>query len=224
MVLPQRIIIKMAIALMMTFLLLGGCGISREARQKATLHLTMGYHHFQRGDPTLALRELLEAEKYNPEDPEIQLALGWAYNAKALFPEAEQHLKRAIELNPKYTEAHNVLGATYLEMKQWDNAIKEFEIVLRDVLYLTPFHAWNNMGLAYYNKGDLPRSIECFTRAITLKPDLGVAYFNLGLAYRDASKTEDAARAFQEVIRLAPQSPHARLAQQYLDGLKKSGR
>ena len=35
-------------------------------------------------------------------------------------------------------------------------------------------------------------------------------------------KREDARKEFQEVIRLTPQSENARLAQQYLDFLKKA--
>ena len=146
----------------------------------------------------------------------------------------------------------------YLETGQWDAAIAEFELVLKDVLYQTPYYVLNNIGWAYYKKGDLRRAIESYQKAAVLKPDFGMAFYNLGLAYRDSKQNGDAIRAFrntlvlaptlvdahmqlgillfneqqsgeakkpfEEVIRLAPGSDNARLAQQYLEFLKKSGK
>ncbi len=215
---------KKLLILLTAMLLVAGCGITREARQKATLHFGMGVHHLQQGDPTSALRELLEAEKYNPEDPEIQYFLGAAYSSKSLYSQAIEHFQKTLALNPKFTDARKAIGDTYLSMGEWNKAIQEYEIVLRDILYLKPFFVWNNLGWAYYKKGDLPQAIDTFRRAVTLKPDFGLAYYNLGLASRDAGNIEEAKKAFQEVMRLAPDTPQARLAQQYLDLQKKSGR
>ncbi len=190
--------------LVTTFVLLGGCGTSQEAKQKASLHFSLGYNHLQQGDSTSALRELLEAEKYNPKDPDIQYTLGCAYGAKGQFAQALEHFKKTLLLNPNFTDAHNAMGSTYLEMGEWDKAIQEFEFVLKDILYLKPFYGWNNLGWAYYKKGDLPKSIECFKRAVGAKPDFGLAYYNLGLAYRDNKQTEDAIQAFRLALAQAP--------------------
>jgi Tfp pilus assembly protein PilF len=233
-----------------------GCSTDEQAQQKATIHLRMGYQSLQQGDPTSALKELLQAEKFHPKDAEIQFALGWAYSAKGRFLEALEHFRQTLVLNPKFTEAHNAMGATYLEMGKWDEAIQEFEIVLKDLLYLTPYFVQNNIGWAYYKKGERPKALEYFQKAVALKPDFGLAHFNRGLVYRDNQQTpeaiaamrsalaqapnfleahfqigllyfnsgnrEEAKKAFGEVVRLAPQSENSRLAQQYLDFLKKS--
>jgi type IV pilus assembly protein PilF len=238
--------------------LLAGCATSEQAKQKASLHFRLGSEYIHRGDATSALREFLEAERLNPDDASVQFGLGSALNAKGRFHEGLLHYRKALEIDPKFTEAHNALGSTYLELGQWDNAIKEFEITLKDILYLTPFFVENNLGWAYYKKGDFPRAIEHYRRALSMKPDFGLAYYNLGLAYKDNKQTEDAIAAmrsaislvpnlldahlqlgilsfnsgvrdqarksFEEVVRLSPQSDSARLAHQYLDFLKKSGK
>jgi tetratricopeptide (TPR) repeat protein len=49
---------------------------------------------------------------------------------KGTFEEAEKDLKKAIELNPNYTNHHLELGRTYLAMKKLDLAKQEFEKVL----------------------------------------------------------------------------------------------
>ena len=237
---------------------LAGCATSEQAKQKATTHFLLGSQYLQQGDPTSALREFLEAEKFNPRDASVQFGLGSALNAKGRFQEGLRHYQKALEIDPKFTEVHNAMGSTYLELGQWDNAIREFEITLKDILYMTPFYVENNLGWAYYKKGDLPRAIEHYKKALSMKPDFGLAYYNLGLAYKDTKQTEEAIaamrsallnvpnlldaqlqlgilsfnagkrdqarKAFEEVVRLAPKSDSARLAQQYLDFLKKSGR
>ena len=87
--------------------------------------------------------------------PYIQHALGMALNAKGQYLDALEHYRQALDLDPKYTEVHNAMGATYLELGKWDEAIQEFNIVLKDFLYMTPFYVLNNIGWAYYKKGRL---------------------------------------------------------------------
>jgi type IV pilus assembly protein PilF len=235
-----------------------GCGPGQLDIQRAGVHHGLGYNYLQHGDPTSALREFLEAEKLNPKDAQIQYALGMALNAKGRYLEALEHYKQALVLDPKFTEAHNALGATYLELGKWDDAIQEFNLVLKDILYLTPFYVLNNIGWAYYKKGDLPRAIENYRSALGMKPDFGLAQYNLGWAYRDnkqpdlaiaafsqatflvpnfldahfqlaklyfdTGKKKEAQKSFEEVVRLSPQSESARLARQYLELLKRSGK
>ena len=235
-----------------------GCSTNEQALQKAGIHSRLGLNYLQQGDSTSALRELLEAERLNPNDPHIHYALGLAYSAKGRFPQALEYYRQALKLDPKYTEAHNAMGGVYLELGLWDEAIKEFEFVLKDLLYHTPFYVMNNMGWAYYKKGERQSAIEYFKKALAMKPDFGLAYYNLGLAYKDNKQTEqaivalrsavglatnfldahfqlgllyfnsekrnEAEKSFREVVRIAPQSESARLAQQYLDLLKKSAK
>ena len=43
--------------------------------------------------------------------------------------------------------------------------------------------AYNNLGNAYYNQGNLTKAIQMWEKAIELNPDDADAYYNLGLAY-----------------------------------------
>jgi TolA-binding protein len=57
-----------------------------------------------------------------------------------------------------------------------------------------------------------------------LAPNLGDAHLQLGVLQFNEQQPAEARKSFQEVLRLAPGSDSARLAQQYLDFLKTSGK
>lgn len=195
---------KASFLFLLGFFFAVGCTPSQENALKASIYSNLGMTYLQQGDPTSALRELLEAERLNPKDPHIQFALGWAYSAKGRFPLALEHYQKTLVLDPKYTEAHNAMGATYLEVGKWDEALHEFELVLKDLLYLTPFYVQNNIGWAYYKKGESAKAIESFKRAISMKPDFGLAYYNLGLVYKDGKQPAEAIPAFRLAAEKAP--------------------
>mgnify|MGYP000112008217 CR=1 FL=1 len=197
-------ILNLALSFLPALLLFSGCGPDPKSIQKATFHYGLGHSYLQQGDPTSALRELYEAEKLNPKDAPTQHALGMALSAKGKYTDALEHYRRALELDPKYTEVHNAMGAAYLEMGKWDEAIQEFQIVLKDILYLTPFYVHNNLGWAYYKKGDLSNAIENYERAVRMKPDFGLAQYNLGIAYRDRKQPDLALAALRQATALVP--------------------
>jgi len=202
---------------------LSGCAPDPKAVQKSTFHLGLGTSYLQQGDPTSALRELYEAEKLNPKDPQVQHALGMALSAKGKYNDALEHYRKALELDPKYTEVHNTMGATLLEMGRWDDAIREFNLVLNDILYLTPFFVHNNLGWAYYKKGDLNTAIENYRKALGMKPDFGLAHYNLGLAYRDRKQPDLALGSLRQATALVPGllDAHFQLGKLYFETGKK---
>jgi type IV pilus assembly protein PilF len=204
--------------------LFSGCGPDEKNIQRADSHYGLGHHALQQGDPTSAVRELYEAEKLNPRDPAIQHLLGMALSAKGKYTDALEHYRKALELDPKYTEVHNAMGATYLEMGKWDEAIQEFNLVLKDFLYMTPFLVHNNLGWAFYKKGDLKNAVENYRKAIGMKPDFALAHYNLGIAYRDGKQTDQALAAFRQATRIVPGlvDAHFQLGKLYFETGKKA--
>jgi len=41
------------------------------------------------------------------------------------------------------------------------------------------FKVWNNIGVVYLGKKDLDKAEEAFNKCLEIKPDTGMAYFNL---------------------------------------------
>ncbi len=67
--------------------------------------------------------------------------------------EAEKEYRRAIEARPRYSEAHNDLGQLLAGTGRYDEAIREFDAALENMLYKEPFMARCNKGLAVYMMG-----------------------------------------------------------------------
>ena len=102
----------------------------------------------------MAMRELAKASELDPDNPEIDMTLGLAYQARGDLSKAEEHLRRAIDKKPDYADARNNLGIVLAERKEWDKAIREFEAAAENVMYTTPERAYFNLGEAYRAKGD----------------------------------------------------------------------
>jgi Flp pilus assembly protein TadD len=65
-------------------------------------------------------------------------------------------------------------------------------------------NAFYNMGLACSNKGDKDKAIECYQKAIDIKPDEHKAFNNMGLAYADKGDKDKAIECYQKAIDIKP--------------------
>lgn len=164
----------------------------------------IGEAYMRQGDYTSALRELLEAEKMNPEDAFTQHDLGLCYREKKLMADALAHLNKAITLKPGYTPARNSLGRVYLEIGQVDKAIAIFKEITKDALYATPHFPLANLGLAYYQKRDYATALHYYHEALKLEPNFVFALHGLGTTYLAMKKARLAIAYLEKALRLAP--------------------
>jgi len=173
----------LVIVLLFAVALLTGCGAMEASRKKASYHYQMGLSYLAEGNYTKALIDLTEAEKITPDDPVLLNYLGQAYFFKKRFDLAEPKYLRSIALRPDYSEARNNLGATYLELQQWDNAIKQFTLVCNDIFYQNHDSAAMNLALAYYGKGEYEMALSLLRPVVASDPRSPVAMLTLWLVY-----------------------------------------
>jgi protein O-mannosyl-transferase len=87
----------------------------------------------------------------------------------------------AIEKDDQAPAAFNGRGDAYTMLKKYDLAEKDLKRAL--ALQERYHEAHYNLGLVYYYKGMYAEAIKEYTRAIEIKPDLAVAYFNRSGTY-----------------------------------------
>lgn len=65
--------------------------------------------------------------------------------------------------------------------------------------------AYNNLGVAYYDKKFYQEALSSYNKAIEINPGYAHAYNNMGVTYRDTGeKTDEAISSFKKAIRMDP--------------------
>jgi tetratricopeptide (TPR) repeat protein len=105
--------------------------------KNADAHFNLGYEYFNRKQYDLAAEEFGKSEKLNPQDlqaKELRIFSN-AYLAylQNNYGTALEGFKETLKINPKNPNAAKLLGAAYLQQKQYDQAEKSLPIVPRDL-------------------------------------------------------------------------------------------
>lgn len=183
----------------------GNKGPSPE-EQRAEASRNLGEAHLAEGNYTKALRELLKAEKMNPDDPYVHNDLGLAYLAKENVEESVKHFKKALDLNEEYSAALNNLGSAYVEQGKWEEAIECFEKVTEDLLYMTPHYPLSNLGYVYYRLGQSHKAEKYYLEALEMKRDYPHALYGLGRVYLASGDLKEAIRKLERAVEKAPET------------------
>lgn len=189
----------------------------RASNNPAINKRNMGEANMLQGNYTAALKELLDAEKLNPQDPVIQNYLGITYKNKNMPDKAIEHFNKALSLKPNYSVARNNLGTVYLDKEEWDIAIGYFKSVLDDVLYMTPHFPLSNIGWAYFNKGDFSTAKSYYLKALEIQPDFIIALNGLGQIHMALKDYEQAVLIYEKIVSKVPSIPgfQLKLAEAY---------
>ena len=121
------------------------------------------------------------------------LELGREYLLEGRYGEAVSELSTAVSLDPKLTEAHNLLGVAYDKKGFADRAKDSFE---RAVKLEEDADTLNNLGFSLYQNGNYRAAVDRLKRAAKLAPGDERILNNLGLAYCRLGKVDEAYKAF----------------------------
>jgi type IV pilus biogenesis/stability protein PilW len=176
----------------------------RSAAKDAKYHYLLGVTALNEQNPTEALKEFLLAEKYDDEDPEIQAGLAQAYWQKKAFDLSEKHFLQAIEISDNDPKYYNNLGALYLSMERYDEAITAFRTAADNLLFDRSEIAWTGIGLAYFHKQDYPAAQRAYEKAMELNPSYQVPLFRLGELYYSQDRPVEALDMFTRSVELEP--------------------
>lgn len=190
-------------------LVLAGCvtpnsSTATVADKPAAYHYQMGMSFLEERNYTAALIDLSEAEKMDPDNPELQYQLGRALTGKRRLDLAEQRFLRALALRPKYSEARNDLGVIYLETGKWDSAIQQFKIVKDDLFYPNHDYAVINLGIAYLGKGEYAQAIEELQVIRNNAPRNPLVRVALGRVFFAKGETDKAIGEYRKAIEIVP--------------------
>ena len=116
------------------------------------------------------------------------------------WPGAERAFKRALELNPRYAEAHHMYSHYLTPMGRSEESVGEARLALElDPLMCCSTSIW----LGYLHSRRLDESIAQSLKAVAMDPNLEVARTGLGRAYLGKKMYVEALGEFQKTVTLA---------------------
>lgn len=153
--------------------------------------------------------------------PAAQPAASSGQTASPLDESRAATLKATADRNPSDAETRVQLGNLYFDADRYDEAVQWYEAAL--AVDPKNVNASTDLGIAYYysNRPDL--ALAQFDRSLALDPKHSKTLLNVGIVRAFAKQDLDgAAKAWERVLEVAPDSPEAVKAKQALDGLRSA--
>jgi tetratricopeptide (TPR) repeat protein len=150
----------------------------------------------------LALRSVSRAIAIDSTLASAYASRGGLLNSAWQWSEAEQDLRRAIDIDPGNPTAHQWFGENLL----MNGRIEEAAVEFAHAASLDPLSPVNAalLGVALAISGDAEAAVEHAQHAVELDPLAPVAKFMLGAVYLYVGRYEDAIPEFEHARELAP--------------------
>jgi eukaryotic-like serine/threonine-protein kinase len=166
-------------------------------------HICLGQLEEGTGAYEAAAREYQRAIDLDPTNDDAYGGLASAYEALSKPELAESTYRKAIALRPDYWGPYNWLGAFYFSHARYPDAERMF----KKVVDLAPdnYNGYNNLGGIYLMEGRWADAIPMLERSASIRPN-PASSSNLGSAYFNLRRFQEAVRAYQDAIRLDPRN------------------
>jgi len=113
------------------------------------------------------------------------------------------------------------LGNLYFDAEQYDEAIKWYG----DAIRISPkdVNVSTDLGISYYYSNQPDKALEQFNHSLSIDPKHGKTLLNVGIVKAFGKQDLDgAALAWQEVIKIAPDSREGQAAKRALESLQSA--
>ena len=207
---------------------LGACSAAKSQppavqRLQARAAFERGLKHFNDREASQALAALREAIALDGTSAVYRDTLGLVFTGLQRPDLATEQFQEAVALDPQYADAHFHLGVALAEAARWREAAAAYRKALSLPTLTVPHFAHQNLGLALYHLGRYREAEEQLRFAIGLEPQMGLAYYNLGLVLEADGRREDARRAFSRARDLGPETPFGEAARERLRAMGEEG-
>ncbi|MBI4903019.1 MAG: winged helix-turn-helix domain-containing protein [Acidobacteria bacterium] len=117
------------------------------------------------------------------------------------WPTAEQHCRKALELNPRYPTAYDIYAEYLASQGSLDLAIE----AIRRAQELDPLSLFVNrdVGVMLYLARRYSEAIEQLQDTLELDPEFGLAHESLGWALERVGRTDEAVFHFRKAVQLS---------------------
>jgi tetratricopeptide (TPR) repeat protein len=125
------------------------------------------------------------------------------------FQEALEILEKLYKENTNSDEVKNLLITVLFEYGGYLNdyytqGYNEAKNCFERITEINPnnYRAVYNLGLAYFNSGQLDEAINYLQKALKIKPDYKYCLYNLGLVYEEMERYEEALKFYEKALEI----------------------
>ncbi|TNF75650.1 MAG: tetratricopeptide repeat protein, partial [Acidobacteria bacterium] len=149
---------------------------------------------------------------------EVLVAIARSFDQEDKRDEAIATLERGLELNPGNVEMLQVI-ADLLTRAGREVEAQEYLAQVPDDVEM-PADLLLNIGIRFYNEGDMDQAYDHFNRALEQNPDLAETYYYRGVVYLGRGENEQAKADFHKLLELDPDTPRAEEVNEFLKYLE----
>lgn len=188
---------------------------STRATNKEQLTIKAVYARIIKKDPAEELRLLKELAEKAPKEKRVYYALGVWYGMNNEPDKAIDALKKALDLDPEYSEPLNQIAYQYMKKGDYARALSYF----RRYATLSPDDAnpHDSMGDLLWQMGKLDDALAEFEKALAIKPDFYVSAGKIAYIYCMKEDYTEADKWFNKAELLAP-SPGTKAVWNWVSG------
>lgn len=170
----------------------------------AEAHYLRGQIYLLEGNGQKAVAEFRQVVRDNPESAPAYALLAKGHLANDETSIAIENLKEAISLDPSYGPARETLINTYLDRKDWQQAILELQRLREkrpdDINIIAA------IGDVYAIKGDINLATHTFTEIARDFPESPIGVLKLAELSRTEGKNAAAEKYYSEALKVTPDS------------------
>src|SRR5258705_10785300 len=134
-----------------------------------------------------------------PESFEVHELLGLTYAAQSQDTKANEHLAKAVRINPDSVAALSNLAASYARLGKFNLAIEQFTKAVE--LEPTNFDTNHNLGEAYIHAGNVGKAIPFLEKAQRINPGSYDNGYDLSLGYLVTGHLAEARSSVESLLK-----------------------
>jgi Tfp pilus assembly protein PilF len=194
------------------FLVLLAAPLAAQSPAEAELRFSTGVMHMREGRVDMALEEFKKAVKEDPKNPFFLKGMGQALAAKGQWGEAISAFRKALEINPLYTDVKNDLGYALIMSGQREAGKLEFLSAYGDPMNPAPEISAFNLGRAFYEEKNHKEAANWFRTSISRNKAYAAPYVMLSEVLLASATLDEAVAQLEIGARDAPGDPELLLA------------
>jgi len=190
------------------------------------IHYLLGISYYGKGLNELAIGEMKKAVSLDSNYSEAHNFLGTIYLSMEKWDLAIESFEKALAniLYDTPAMAHYNMGWAYYKKGNYDAALQQYALALAqepDTALLPLIE--KNRGIVLLTSGRTAEALKHLQKSVELVPSLAESYYWMGQCFMEQKNGEKAKAAFQEAIKLAPDTEWGEKSRRKIEALS-SGR